>query len=83
MSKVSIEISWSDCIVIFNSLIDNIEKLREVVESDDIDEDDLYEAEEELNDYVILLTRLRTKYFECNEKGDLSDSLLKKLNSIV
>ncbi len=83
MSKVSIEINWSDCIVIFNSLIGNIEKLREVVESNDIDGDDLYEAKEELNDYVTLLTRLRTKYFECYEKGELSDSLLKKLNSIM
>lgn len=83
MSKDSIEISWSDCIVIFNSLIGNIEQLREVVESDDIDEDDLYEAEEELNDYVTLLLRLKTKYFECNEKGDLPENLVKKLNSIV
>jgi hypothetical protein len=83
MSSDSIEISWSDCIVIFNSLIGNIEQLRKVVESENIDEDDLYEAEEELNDYVTLLARLKTKYFKCSEKGDLPDSLIKKLNSIV
>lgn len=83
MSEGTIEISWSDCIVVFNSLIESIEKLREQVESDELNDDDLYDAEEELNDYVTLLSRLRTKYIECNDKGELSGELSKKLNSIV
>ena len=83
MSDETIEISWSDCIVLFGSLISNIETLRAAVESNDIDDDELYEAEEELNDYTTLLARLRSKYMECKEKGELPSSLNKKLQSIV
>ena len=83
MSSETIEISWSDCIVIFNALIENIEKLRLEIESDELDDDELYDAEEELNDYTTLLARLRTKYMECSNKGELSGSLSKKLQSIV
>jgi hypothetical protein len=83
MNGETLEIYWSDCIVIFNSLISNIEKLREIVESDNIDDDELYHAEEELNDYVTLLVRLRTKYTELPNKGELSQELFKKLNSIA
>jgi len=78
MSDETIEISWSDCIVLFSSLISNIETLRVAVESDE-----LYEAEEELNDYTTLLARLRSKYMECKDKGELPSALSKKLQSIV
>lgn len=83
MSLDSITIDWSECIIIFNSLIKNIEELRETVESDDIDDDDLYDAEEELNDYITLLTRLREKYSELTDKSDLPHELKKKLSEIV
>lgn len=83
MSDEAIEISWSDCIVLFSSLISNIEMLRVKVESDELDDDELYEAEEELNDYTTLLARLRSKYVECKDKGELPNSLNKKLQSIV
>ena len=76
------EIDWSECIVIFNSLIRSIEHLREFLESDDIDEDDAYDAEEELNDCVILLSRLREQYSEIKDKGELSESLKNKIMSI-
>ena len=83
MSDESIKINWSDCIVLFNSLISNIEKLRVAVESDELDDDELYDAEEELNDYTALLARLRLKYMECKDKGEIPSSLNKKLQSIV
>ena len=83
MSDESIEISWSDCIVLFSSLISNIETLRITVESDGLDDDELYEAEEELNDYTTLLARLRSRYMECKDKGQLPNALNKKLQSIV
>jgi len=83
MSDDSIEISWSDCIVLFSSLISNIETLRATVESDKLDDDELYDAEEELDDYTALLARLRSKYMECKDKGELPNSLNKKLQSIV
>ena len=83
MNLDSIKIDGSECIIIFNSLIKNIEVLREIVESDDIDDDDLYDAEEELNDYIMLLTRLREKYFELTDKGDLPQEFKKKLFDIV
>lgn len=83
MSAEKIEISWSDCIILFGSLISNIEKLRETVQSDEIDDDELYEIEEELNDYTTLLVRLRSKYMECKDKGELPLALNKKLESIA
>ena len=81
MSVNTTEIDWSECIVIFNSLIRNIEHLRVYIESD-VDEDDAYDAEEELNDYVTLLTRLRVQYSEIENKGELSESLKKKIMTI-
>lgn len=83
MNSENIKISWSDCIVIFNSLIDSIERLRIQIDAGELDEDDLYDAEEELNDYTMLLSRLHTKYMECSDKGDLPNELRKKLLSIV
>jgi len=83
MNSNYISIDWSESIIIFNSLIKNIEELRSIVNSDDIDDDDLYDAEEELNDYVILLARLRDKYFsDLSDKGELPKYLKKKLNNI-
>jgi len=82
MGSNTAEIDWSDLIVIFNSLIGSIEKLRNSIESGSLEEDDLYDAEEELNDYVVVLSRLRQKYSEISDKGELSESLSTKLKNI-
>jgi hypothetical protein len=79
MSLNSTEIDWSECIILFNSLVRSIEYLREHIESDDINDDDLYDAEEELNDYATLLARLRDRYVGIQDKGELSESMKKKL----
>ena len=75
-------LEWSEVIVIFNSLIRNIEYLRGAIEADAFNDDELYDAEEELNDYVTLLARLRQRYSEIPNKGELSESLTKKLKEI-
>ncbi|MCH9692283.1 MAG: hypothetical protein K0U59_09535 [Gammaproteobacteria bacterium] len=83
MTKDNIEISWSDCIVLFNTLIRSIEGLRNEIESGSLDEDEQYDLEEELNDCVMLLSRLQTKYGECPDKGEMSLELKKKIQSVV
>ena len=82
MNHDKTEIDWSELIIVFNSLVGSIETLRAAIESESLDEDDLYNAEEELNDYVVLLARLRQRYIEIPDKGELSDSLTKKLRDI-
>lgn len=83
MSKENIEISWSDCIVLFNTLIRSVESLRSEIDSGSLDEDEQYDLEDELNDYVMLLSRLHTKFGECSDKGEIPLELRKKIQSIV
>ena len=71
MNHDKTEIDWSELIIVFNSLVGSIETLRAAIESESLDEDDLYNAEEELNDYVVLLARLRQRYIEIPDKGEL------------
>lgn len=75
-------LNWSEMIVVFNSLIRNIENLRELIASDSLDDDDLYDVEEELNDYVILFAVLRKRYAGIEIKGDLTASFIKKIRDI-
>ena len=82
MSENTIAVEWSECIVLFNSLLRNIEQLRGIVDSEGIDDDELYEAEVELNDYVILLAHLKNRYSSLADKGELSPGLKKRLASI-
>ena len=83
MANENIEISWSDCIVLFNTLIRSVEGLRGEIDSGSLHEDEQYDIEEELNDYVMLLSRLNAKYAECSDKGELPLELKKKIQSIV
>lgn len=83
MANENIEISWSDCIVLFNTLIRSVEGLRGEIDSGSLHEDEQYDLEEELNDYVMLLSRLNAKYAECSDKGELPLELKKKIQSIV
>ncbi|MFC6981467.1 hypothetical protein [Microbulbifer taiwanensis] len=57
--------------------------MKEYVDSEDVDDDDLYEAEEELNDYVTLLGRLKDKYNSLQDKGELPKDLVNKINALV
>ena len=76
------EIDWSELIIVFNSLVGSIESLRNKINSDMLDDDDLYDAEEELNDYVMLIARLRQRYEGIPDKGEISGSLSEKLKDI-
>ena len=75
-------LEWSEVIVAFNSLVRNIEFLRKLIDSDSLEDDDLYDTEEELNDYLILLAKLRQRYSEISDKGELPDSLLNKIREL-
>ncbi len=75
-------LEWPEIIVIFNSLVRNIEHLRKLIDSGSLNDDHLYDVEEELNDYVVLLARLFQKYTEISDKGELSNSLFKKIKSL-
>ena len=83
MANENIGVSWSDCIVLFNSLMRSVEELRSAVDSGNLEEDEQYDLEEELNDYLMLLSRLNTKYGECTNKGELPLELRKKIQSFV
>jgi len=82
MNTNSILIEWSEVVVVFNSLIRNIELLRKKIDSNTLDGDDLYDAEEELNDYIMLLLKLRQRYSEISGKGELTGALERKLREI-
>ena len=83
MSTDSIIIDWSECIIIFNSLMKNIEELRNTIDANEIDDDDLFDAEEDLNDYVTLLVHLKERYSNLQDAGDLTSDMKKKLNNIL
>lgn len=82
MESGKAEIDWSELIIVFNSLIGSIESLRKKIDSEELDEDHLYDAEEELNDYVVLIARLRKRYEDIPDKGEISGSLAGKLKNI-
>ena len=75
-------LDWSEMIIVFNSLIRNIEELRRKIDSDSLDDDELYEVEEELNDYVTLLPRLRQRFYDITDKGELPEKLARKIREI-
>ena len=83
MSTDSIIIDWSECIIIFNSLMKNIEELRNTIDANEIDDDDLFDVEEDLNDYVTLLVHLKERYSNLQDAGDLTSDMKKKLNNIL
>ena len=82
MSADSIEVEWSEVIVLFNSLTRSVEYLRSSIESDVDVDDEQHDLEEELNDYVVLLARLRQRYEGISDKGELPQPLTKKLREI-
>lgn len=75
-------LDWPEIIIMFNSLIRNIEELRRKIDSDSLDDSELYEAEEELNDYVTLLPKLRQRFYAISDKGELPEKLAKKIREI-
>jgi hypothetical protein len=73
-------VDWSELIVIFNSLLRSIAAIREQLNDDDLDDDLQYDLDEELNDYVMLLNRLKVRFAGIPAKGQLAASLKKKLD---
>lgn len=75
-------VEWFEVIVIFNSLLRNIDFLRTALDSEKLSEDEQYNLEEELNDYIALLHKLKARYAEISDKGELSPSLTKRLREL-
>ena len=82
MANDTTAIDWSEMIVIFNALVRSIEQLHAAINAENVDDDELYELEEELNDYQILLARLRQRYADIPDKGELSEALKRKLSAL-
>ena len=75
-------VEWSEMIVIFNALLKSIECVRTQLADDNLDDDSQYMLDEELNDYMMLLNRLKQRYDEIATKGDLSPDLKKRLQEV-
>lgn len=73
--KDNVTVDWPEIIIIFNSLLRNIAAIRLQLDDDDLDEEVQYNLDEELNDYTMLLQRLKIRYEELSIKGELSSRL--------
>lgn len=82
MRADSTPVTWPDILVIFNALIRSIHELRAQIDSS-ADSDQLFDLEEELNDYTTLLPRLYQHYSEIKEKGELSEDLKRRLRELM
>ena len=76
------EIEWFDLIVIMNSLVSSVEKTKQLLLKEGMDEDQEYDLEEELQDYMNLLTKIKTKYSNIESKGELPASLIKRISNL-
>jgi hypothetical protein len=72
-------VDWSELIIIFNSLLRNIDVLRNALADANLDEDVQYDLDEELNDYLMLVQKLKRRYADIPEKGELSPRLIRLL----
>lgn len=74
-------VEWFEVAVIFNSLLRNINSLRSTLDSAAINDDDRYTLDEELNDYISLLRKLKARYVEIADRGELSPDLTRRLHN--
>jgi len=81
MSTKSIEMNFSEAIVMLNSLVRNIENIRVLIKNEKFD-DKIHDLEEELNDYVMLIPRLLERYENLSEKGELPTTIKQKICEI-
>jgi RNA polymerase subunit RPABC4/transcription elongation factor Spt4 len=75
-------IEWFDLIVIMNSLIASIEETKRLLSKEGISEDQEYQLEEELEDYINVITKIKTKYFKIGSKGELPELIIKRINNL-
>ena len=75
-------VEWFEVVIIFNSLLRNIDSLRGILASEKLDEDERYALDEELNDYTTLLHKLKARYVEISDRGELSPALTSRLRNL-
>ena len=75
-------VEWFEVVIIFNSLLRNIDSLRSTLDSKNINEDERYALDEELNDYTTLLHKLKARYVEISDRGELSPDLVRRLRKL-
>lgn len=75
-------VEWFEVVIIFNSLLRNIDSLRSTLDSEKLNEDERYTLDEELNDYTALLHKLKARYAEISDKGELSPDLITRLRKL-
>ena len=75
-------VEWFEVVVIFNSLLRNIDSLSSTLDSEKLNEDERYTLDEELNDYTTLLHKLKARYVEIPDRGELSPDLASRLRKL-
>lgn len=72
-------VEWFEVVVMFNSLLRNIDSLNSTLDSETLNEDERYALDEELNDYIALLHKLKARYVEISDRGELLPDLASRL----
>ena len=75
-------VEWFEVVIIFNSLLRNIDLLRSMLASEKPNEEERYALDEELNDYITLLQKLKARYVDISDRGELSPELTSRLRKL-
>ena len=75
-------IEWFEVVIMFNSLLRNIDSLSSTLGSETLNEEERYVLDEELNDYITLLHKLKARYVEISDRGELSPALASRLRKL-
>ncbi len=78
-NNTSLTLEWFDAVVVLTSLIECIDSISAQLDVDGLGDDAAYELEERLNDYQLLARKLKIKYAEITDKGELPESMRKRL----
>ena len=78
-NDTSLTLEWFDAVVVLTSLIECIDSISAQLDIDGLDGDAAYDLEERLNDYQLLARKLKIKYAEIGDKGELPESMRKRL----
>jgi len=77
--NTSLTLEWFDAVVVLTSLIECIDSLSARLEAKDLDGDAVYELGQRLNDYQLLARKLKIKYAEIADKGELPELMRNRL----
>jgi hypothetical protein len=81
-NDTSLTLEWFDAVVVFAALIECIDSISAQLDNDGLGDDAAYELEERLNDYQLLARKLQAKYAEITDKGELPESMRKRLANL-